>query len=166
MEGSDLEALARRVLEACEARGMALLTAESLTGGLISATLSSVPGSSRVLAGGLVTYASELKTSLLGVDAGLIAARGVVSEEVARAMARGALRHAPRERAVAVAVTGVAGPGPSGDGTAAGTVHVGCAVLGGAETHRALAFGDAGREEVRRATVRAALELVLEALLR
>jgi nicotinamide-nucleotide amidase len=97
------------VLELCRAGGLTLVTAESCTGGLVAARLTSVPGSSDVVLGGVVAYADDVKRAELGVPAELIAAHGAVSAEVAEAMARGA-----RERLgadVAVSVTGIAGPG-------------------------------------------------------
>lgn len=159
-----IDDLANRLLRQCEARGLALLTAESLTGGLIAATLSAVPGAGQVLAGGFITYSPEMKISVLNVDPAVIVAHGVVSEEVARAMARGALRYGGGGSALALAVTGVAGPGPDPGGVPAGTVHIACIVRDGPELHRAYAFGDFGREVVRRRTVRGALELAMQAL--
>jgi nicotinamide-nucleotide amidase len=97
------------VLDLCRARGLTVATAESCTGGLVAARLTSVPGSSDVVLGGIVAYANEVKERELGVSSALLAAHGAVSAEVAEAMARGA-----RERLgadVAVSVTGVAGPG-------------------------------------------------------
>ena len=97
------------VLDLCRERGWTLATAESCTGGLVAARLTSVPGSSDVFLGGIVSYANEVKIGELGVPAELIEEHGAVSAEVAAAMARGA-----RERLgadVAVSVTGVAGPG-------------------------------------------------------
>ena len=107
--GRDERGVEEHVLELCRARGLKLVTAESCTGGLIAARLTSVPGSSDVVLGGVVAYADSVKEAELGVPAELIAERGAVSAEVAAAMARGA-----RERLgadVAVAVTGIAGPG-------------------------------------------------------
>ena len=134
-------------------------TAESLTGGLVAAGLVSVPGASEVVRGGVVAYAPEVKSGLLGVDLGLIAARGTVDAEVARQMAE-------RARAVCgatygVSTTGVAGPDAS-EGKPPGTVHV--AVAGPVRTvHRELRLsGD--RAEIRSATVREALALLVATL--
>ena len=105
---------AEALLQRCREAGLMLATAESCTGGLIAAALTAIPGSSDVVDRGFVTYTNEAKAELVGVDPAAIAAHGAVSEVVARAMAEGALA---RSRAgIAVAVTGVAGPG--GGGTA------------------------------------------------
>jgi nicotinamide-nucleotide amidase len=107
--GRDERGVEEHVLELCRARGLTLATAESCTGGLVAARLTSVPGSSEVVLGGIVAYADEVKWAELGVPVELIAAHGAVSAEVAAAMAHGA-----RERLgadVAVSVTGIAGPG-------------------------------------------------------
>lgn len=139
--------------------GQTMATAESLTGGLVAATVVDVPGSSKVLRGGLVVYATDLKHSLAGVDADLLAAEGPVSAAVAVSLARGA-----RSRCGAdwgVATTGVAGPDPQ-DGVPVGTVFV--AVSGPAvEEVRSLSLaGD--RPEIRAATVKAALSLLRDSL--
>ena len=105
----DFLAAAEAVLGACRARGWQVTTAESCTGGLIAGLLTAIGGSSDVVDGGAVTYSNAAKTRMLGVPAALIAAHGAVSEEVARAMAEGARRTAGVD--LAVAVTGVAGPG-------------------------------------------------------
>ena len=112
---------AAALLRSLEARGWTLAVAESLTGGLVSATVVDVPGASRVLRGAVVAYATDLKAGLLGVDGELLAARGPVDPDVAEAMARGV-----RERLgadVGLATTGVAGPG-SQNGHPAGEVYV------------------------------------------
>jgi PncC family amidohydrolase len=96
------------VLDLCRARGLTLATAESCTGGLVAARLTSVPGSSDVFVGGAVTYANARKEADLGVPAAVLAEHGAVSAEVAAAMARGAREHL--EADVAIAVTGIAGP--------------------------------------------------------
>jgi len=105
---------------ALRARGWRLATAESCTGGLIAAACTAMAGSSDWFERGFVTYSNEAKTELIGVPAALIAQHGAVSEAVARAMAEGALRHSRAE--VAVAVTGIAGPGGAVPGKPVGTV--------------------------------------------
>ena len=149
----------RDLLAALAARGWTLAVAESLTGGLVCANLVAIPGASAVLRGGVVAYATDVKATLLDVDAGLLAARGAVDPDVALAMARGA---AGRLRAdVGLATTGVAGPDPQ-DGYAPGTVHVaGC--TSDAVMVRSLALtGD--RAEIRDAAAAAVLALGLELL--
>lgn len=156
-----VDELAREVVALLRDRGEALGTAESLTGGLLSGAVTSVPGSSVAYAGGLVTYATSLKVGLLGVPESLVAEHGVVSAECARAMALGA-----RERTGAdwtLSTTGVAGPERQ-EGHPAGTVHVGLAGPGGAVDSRRLELpGD--RATVRARTVREALRLLREVLL-
>ncbi len=141
-------------------RGLTIGAAESLTGGLVTAALTTVPGASAVVRGGIVAYATDVKNSLLGVDAGLLALVGAVHPDVALAMARGA-----RERlgaAVGVATTGVAGPDPA-DGQPVGTVHIAVATAGG-ERHEALTLsGD--RENIRRGTVDHVLKLLVTTLM-
>ena len=138
------------------ARGQTVATCESLSGGLICAALTSVPGSSQVVRGGLITYASDLKTRLAGVSPSIIRDCGVVSAEVARAMAVGA--RGVCDATWAVAVTGVAGPGPS-EGVPAGTVWLG--VAGPDVVHTTLLHLTGERAAVRTHVVEAALgELV------
>jgi PncC family amidohydrolase len=103
-----LIAQAVELLEACRLRGETIVTAESCTGGLVAATLTAIPGSSDVFERGFVTYANTAKSEMLGVPYWLIERHGAVSEDVARAMAGGALTHS--QASLAVAVTGVAGP--------------------------------------------------------
>jgi nicotinamide-nucleotide amidase len=107
--GRDERGIEERVLELCRARGVTLATAESCTGGLVAARLTSVPGSSDVVLGGIVAYADEVKQTELDVPAELIEQHGAVSAEVAAAMARGARARLGAD--VAVSVTGIAGPG-------------------------------------------------------
>lgn len=156
-----VDELAREVVTLLRDRGEVLGTAESLTGGLLSGAVTSVPGSSAAYAGGLVTYATPLKVRLLGVPGSVVAEHGVVSAECARAMAVGA-----RERTGAdwaLATTGVAGPDRQ-EGHPAGTVHVALAGPEGALVSRLLDLpGD--RAAVRRGTVREALALLREVLL-
>jgi nicotinamide-nucleotide amidase len=112
--------------DALRARGWRMATAESCTGGLIAALCTSVAGSSDWFDSGFVTYSNDAKTAQLGVPAGLIASHGAVSEPVARAMAQGALRHSQAQ--LAVAVTGVAGPGGGTPDKPVGTVWLAWAV--------------------------------------
>jgi len=152
---------AERLLLALRERGLALAVAESLTGGALSSALVEVPGASAVYRGGVVSYATDLKHRLLGVDAGLLEREGPVDPDVAVQMARGVARQLgePGARTVGVATTGVAGPEPQG-GSEVGTVFV-AAVLDGVELVREHRF-DGGRPEIRAASVAAALALALE----
>ena len=120
--------LARQLLGACERRGWHLATAESCTGGLIIACLTEIPGSSSVVARGYVTYDNRAKAEMLGVPAALFERVGAVSEEVARAMAEGALARADVE--LAIAVTGIAGPGGATPTKPVGLVHLAVAQRG------------------------------------
>jgi nicotinamide-nucleotide amidase len=144
------------VLYALAVRAETLAVAESLTGGLLAAMLVDVPGASRVFRGGLVVYATDLKASLAGVSADLLARRGPVDPDVALALAEGA-----RVRCGAtwgLGTTGVAGPEPQG-GIPVGTVFVGCAGPGAAEVRQLQLYGD--RPAIRYATVVAALNLLV-----
>lgn len=152
---------ARAVLDLARAKGIKIATAESCTGGLISAALTEVAGSSDVFERGFVTYSNDAKSQMLGVEPKIIAAQGAVSAEVARAMAEGALSHANAD--LAVSVTGIAGPGGS-DHKPEGRVCFGLA-LKGSETHtETVEFGALGRSQVRQATVDHALRLMQDAL--
>lgn len=154
------EALARAVLEAARARGVMVATAESCTGGLVSAALTDIAGSSDVFDRGFVTYSYPAKTALLGVPEAMLAAHGAVSEPVARAMAEGALRAAGA--GAAVAVTGVAGPGGS-EAKPEGLVWFATAGPHGVRAERR-DFGPLGRARVRQASVETALALLAQAL--
>lgn len=150
---------AERVLARLKSRGLTLATCESITGGGIGWALTSVPGSSAVFRGGLITYATDLKCSLAGVDAGHVASHGVINETTARQMAAGARRVCRAD--VAVAVTGTAGPDGE-DGVAPGCIWVCVQTPGRTETERLTLHGD--RAEIRRATVSAALQFVFGVL--
>ncbi len=140
-------------------RAETVATAESLTGGLVAAALTSVPGASAVFRGGIVAYAADLKTTLLDVTADLIHRHGAVHPDVAVAMAQGA-RHR-LTATIGVATTGVAGPDPA-DGQPVGTVHIAVSTPGGSR-HRALHLaGD--RQQIRRDTVDQTLNLLVSAL--
>ena len=141
-------------------KGWLLATAESCTGGLISAACTDLAGSSHWFERGFVSYSNEAKSELLGVDTTLIAAHGAVSEAVARAMAQGAITHS-RAR-VAVAVTGVAGPTGGSRAKPVGTVWFGFMVDGRLSSERQRFDGD--RAAVRSATVRHALQRLVQLL--
>ena len=149
---------AAALLALCEARGLTIATAESCTGGLVIAALTDIPGSSSVVERGFVTYSNAAKAQCLGVPASLIEAHGAVSEPVARAMAEGALEHSPAE--LAVAITGIAGPGGGTPAKPEGLVHFACARRGGGAVHARVAFGAIGRTAVREASVLKALEML------
>lgn len=155
----DIAALAQQVITKAAARGLMVATAESCTGGLVAGALTAVAGSSAVVDLGFVTYSNEAKSDLVAVPADLIATHGAVSEPVARAMAQGAVA---RSRAqVSVAVTGIAGPGGGSEDKPVGLVHFAAAGAAGV-IHVEHRFGDIGREAVRLASVRVALDLLLD----
>ena len=158
MFSNDQLTMAEAVLAACRNAGLKLTTAESCTGGLISGCLTGVVGSSDVVDRGFVTYTNEAKAQMLGVEIAMIDAHGAVSEEVARAMAEGALKHSDAQ--ISIAVTGIAGPGGGSQEKPVGLVHIAAARDGAATLHGRHVFpGD--REAVRAQTVSAALEMVL-----
>lgn len=145
-------------------RGLRIAVAESLTGGLVVAELTRIPGASLAVSGGIVAYDTAVKRSLLGVDGDVLAREGAVHPEVARQMASGvrtALAVDGRPADIGVATTGVAGPDGQ-DGTAPGTVFIGVAV--GDEVEAMGLEFSGGRDAIREATVRAALDAVLERL--
>ncbi|GAA5069803.1 CinA family protein [Roseibacterium beibuensis] len=150
---------AAEVIAALKARGWMMATAESCTGGLIAGAITEVPGSSAVFDRGFVTYSNAAKIDMLGVSPATLDAHGAVSEEVAAEMARGALDRSAAQ--VAVAVTGIAGPGGS-DHKPEGRVCFGLAT-GVAVITETVEFGALGRSEVRRRTVEHALSLLLRA---
>ena len=149
-------AAAAATLDALRTAGATLATAESCTGGLIAATLTAIAGSSDVVHGGFVTYANAAKVAMLGVDPAAIEAEGAVSDAVARAMATGA--RARTGATVAIAVTGVAGPGGGSPDKPVGTVWFGVAAPAGVHAERRVFAGD--RDAVRRETVLHALFLL------
>ena len=156
------EARARALLDAARRRGWRIATAESCTGGLVAAALTDIAGSSDVFDRGFVTYSYPAKVAMLGVPQVLLTDHGAVSESVARAMAEGALAASGAD--VAVAVTGVAGPGGS-EQKPEGLVWFATATADATHAeHRA--FGPAGRATVRLRSVETALDLALQAVLR
>lgn len=161
MGHSTLNDLAAGVLAAARARGLMITTAESCTGGMIFAALTDIAGSSDVMERGFVTYSNEAKIEMLGVDPSLIATHGAVSEEVASAMAEGALAHSRAD--LALAVTGVAGPGAS-EAKPEGLVCFALAHHAQRTRLRTQEFGALGRSVVRKKTVEVGLAMALAAL--
>lgn len=153
-----LRTLAEQVLEAARGQGVRIATAESCTGGLIAGLLTEIPGSSDVVDRGFVTYSNQAKADLLGIPMALIDDHGAVSQAVACAMAEGALRNSPAQ--LAVAVTGIAGPGGGTADKPVGLVHVAAAREGRPVLHEEHRFGDIGRTAIRLKTVAAALTLL------
>jgi nicotinamide-nucleotide amidase len=147
------QTLTTQVAELLQQKKLLLATAESCTGGLIAAACTDLAGSSVWFERGFVSYSNAAKTELLGVPADLIEAHGAVSEPVARAMVEGALRHSHAQ--VAVAVTGVAGPGGGSSDKPVGTVWFGWATPDGVVTDKRCFDGD--RKQMREATVQHAL---------
>lgn len=155
---ASIAAAAVRVLDACRARGLTVATAESCTGGLVAGALTDIAGSSDVVDGGFVTYSNTAKERMLGVPHAILLRHGAVSRETAEAMALGVLEHAPVD--LAVAITGIAGPGGGSADKPVGLVHFAAAARGGPLLHRACRFGDRGRHAVRLASVAEALALL------
>jgi nicotinamide-nucleotide amidase len=151
--GADPNTLVAALADALLARGWRIATAESCTGGLIAAACTARAGSSDWFERGFVSYSNAAKSELLGVDAALIEAHGAVSEPVARAMVEGALRHS--RATLAVAVTGIAGPGGAVPGKPVGTVWLAWGTATAVHAERLQLDGD--RRAVREATVAAAL---------
>ena len=153
-----LRDLAARLQEACLAGGVTVAVAESCTGGLLAATITSVPGSSGYFPGGFVSYADEAKVALLDVDRALIVAHGAVSAQVAVSMAAGARNRLTTS--VAVSITGIAGPGGGSDEKPVGLTYLGLATDAGGDVRRFHWSGD--RAANRAASVQAALSWLLE----
>lgn len=151
-----MQTLAQSAIEALKEKGLTVATCESLTGGLICATLVDVPGASAVVRGGFITYQTDMKTLLAGVDAALIREKGVVSEEVAKAMAEGTRARLGVD--IAVSATGMASPGGAEE-PPAGTVFVGVSTKDGAYAIPLDLEGD--RQSVRRQTVEQAIRAIL-----
>ncbi|MEK9968128.1 MAG: CinA family protein [Ferrovibrio sp.] len=154
--------LAETLLQRCRDAKAMLATAESCTGGLIAATLTEIAGSSDVFERGYVTYSNDAKIYAIGVPAEIISGHGAVSEPVARAMAEGALRKSKAD--IAIACTGIAGPGGGTPTKPVGLVHIAVAGAGQETMHLRMTYGDIGRGAVRRATVEDALNLASEML--
>ncbi len=159
---AELVAAATRVIEANRAAGRTIAVAESCTGGLVSAALTEVPGSSDVFDAGFVTYSNEAKIAMLGISLEVIETFGAVSIAVAWAMARGALAKSPAD--VAVAITGIAGPGGGSERKPVGTVVFARALRDGNPDEVASEkreFGDLGRGGIRLQAALCALDWLM-----
>ena len=158
----ELLAAAARVLDANRAAGRTIAAAESCTGGLVMAALTEIAGASDVVERGFVTYSNEAKMESIGVNQDILETFGAVSIAVAWAMAQGALKHSHAD--VAVAITGIAGPGGGSEKKPVGTVVFARAVRGHdpeAMVADIRHFGDLGRSEIRRQAALVALELLM-----
>ena len=156
----ELAEMAEHVLDGFRAEGLKIATAESCTGGLIAALLTSIAGSSDVFERGFVTYSNEAKAQAIGVDPELIREHGAVSAPVAVAMAIGALEHSLAD--ASVSVTGIAGPGGGSAEKPVGLVFIAVAnrLEEGAFVEE-FRFGDTGRDEIRNETSKMAFEMLL-----
>ena len=143
--------------DAAEKR-LRIVAAESCTGGLVAALFTDLAGSSKVFERGFVTYSNRAKEELLGVPGDMLADYGAVSEPVVRMMAEGALENSRGN--IAVAITGIAGPGGGTAMKPVGTVHFACIRENRAMVHEVRQFGDIGRSDVRLASVEVALEMI------
>ena len=161
MFADDVLELAAKALQTARDHQVMIATAESCTGGLVSAALTAVPGSSDVFDCGFSTYSYKAKSSLLGVPQSILVERGAVSEDVAKLMAEGALAHSAAD--VAVALTGIAGPTGGLKDKPVGTVCFACARIGAKTRGQTRHFGDLGRPEVRMMSVRTALHMLAAA---
>ena len=159
MKDGDEATLESRLVAACKERGVTVATAESCTGGLIAARLTSVPGASAVFLGGVVSYSNAVKRDLLGVPQEVLERMGAVSAECAAAMASGARERLKAD--VAVSVTGIAGPDGGTPQKPVGLVFIGVAMAMGARAERVMFAGD--RSAIRRQASDRALALLLEA---
>ena len=153
----EINSKASSILKVCKQKGVTIITAESCTGGLIAGCLTEIPGSSSVIEGGFVTYSNQAKVSMLSVKLEQLDQYGAVSEEVARSMAEGALGSSKAD--IAVACTGVAGPGGATNTKPVGLVHLSCALRKHPTLHKRFNFSGE-RSTIRLATVKAAFELI------
>jgi nicotinamide-nucleotide amidase len=153
-------AAATALVKLCIDRKLTIATAESCTGGLVAGALTDVPGSSAVLDRGFVTYSNAAKQQMLGVPVATLKQYGEVSRQTAEAMARGALAKAKVD--LAVAITGIAGPGGGSAEKPVGLVHFAATARDGTSMHAAMRYGDIGRDEVRHKSVLQALAMLRE----
>ena len=156
----EIDALCRLLIDEARTRGVRIVTAESCTGGLLSAAITAIPGSSDVFDRSFITYSNRAKEEMLGVPGDLMADVGAVSESVSRMMAEGALENSNAH--IAVAITGVAGPGGGTPMKPVGTVHLATARSNGPIHHRMELFDEDDRDGIRMQAVRVALEMLRE----
>lgn len=158
----EVETLARLLIDEVRERHLRVVTAESCTGGLVAAAICSIPGASDIFERGFVTYTNRAKEEMLGIPGDLIADFGAVSEPVARMMAEGALNHSRAH--IAVAITGVAGPGGGSPMKPVGTVHIATARSTAGIRHRHENFDGETRLDVQMAAVAVALQMMRNAI--
>jgi nicotinamide-nucleotide amidase len=156
---ADVKAQAQELVDLCQELGLQVTTAESCTGGLLGGLLTSIPGSSKIYDCGFITYSNRAKRDVLGISSALLRAHGAVSAEVARAMAENALKLSGAD--LAVAITGIAGPGGGSEDKPVGLVHFGTAHKQAGLSGHVERFGDLGRDQVRLQSVRMAIGLLL-----
>ena len=156
----DIEDAARRIVADFTERKLLVATAESCTAGLIAGAITEIAGSSALFDRGFVTYSNEAKREMIGVANATLKAHGAVSRPTAIEMAEGAIGNSGAN--ISVAVTGIAGPGGGSEEKPVGLVHLAAARTGHATLHREMRYGDIGRSAVRLATVRTALEMLME----
>jgi nicotinamide-nucleotide amidase len=152
--------LAREVVALCVEKNVMIATAESCTGGLVAGCITEIPGASKVLERGFITYSDQAKTEMLGVMSITLRQYGAVSRDVALEMAHGAMSRS--EAGISVSVTGIAGPDGGSTGKPVGLVHFGGRHYKGAMIHREMNYGDIGRHDIRMAAVETALEMIIE----
>jgi nicotinamide-nucleotide amidase len=155
---AELRQAAKALLALCRSRGLRIATAESCTGGLVAGALTEIAGSSDVVDRGFVTYSDAAKEAMLKVPAATLKRHGAVSAETAIAMAVGALKHSQAD--LAVAITGIAGPGGGSKAKPVGLVHFAAARRDGRQIERRRLFGKIGRRRVRLKSVAEALKLL------
>jgi nicotinamide-nucleotide amidase len=158
----EVETLARLLIDEVRERHLRVTTAESCTGGLVAAAICSIPGASDIFERGFVTYTNRAKEEMLGVQGDMLADFGAVSEPVARMMAEGALTNSRAH--IAVAITGVAGPGGGSPMKPVGTVHIATARSTGGIRHRHEVFDGETRLDVQMAAVAVALQMMRDAI--
>jgi nicotinamide-nucleotide amidase len=154
----EIIARAASILQRARAQNLKIATAESCTGGLVAALFTEIPGSSATFDRGFVVYSNAAKHDMLGVPAELIETHGAVSAQTACAMAEGALAHSQAD--IAIAITGVAGPGGGSAEKPVGLVHFASARAGAPTMPVEMRYGDMGRANVRRAALESALDLI------